>query len=114
MSMADNTRVASVSIKNDKANWLKKQKEMTGLSESHFIDKGLDTVITMNRIKLIRLMLTPAFFFFVSVIFFIFSIQFSDFLQLELLLFLVLFSCVAVLLSGIGMLLAIRMWRRMK
>lgn len=108
--MAEKTQVVSLSLKHNQANWLKEQKEITGLPESHFVEKGLELVINGTSITLFKDALALSFYFFVSVMLFIFGILFYNIIPLDFGLLLYLSSGVGVIISSLGLYKVMKIW----
>lgn len=112
--MAETKRHGSFSIQNDRGEWLKQKKRETGLPESHFINKGLDLVIGTEEINAIKLMITPAIFFLLGTILFLFGVFFSDALPIPVLIIILFAGIVIVSLSWIGLFKSIKIWMKIK
>jgi hypothetical protein len=112
--MADKTQSMSLSIENSKADWLKNQKKLTGLSESYFVDQGLDVVMVNTQVTILKESFMVLFYFFISIMFFIFDIIFSNVLSVSIFLLVFLFSSVGILISGIGLYKVLKTWKKIK
>jgi hypothetical protein len=112
--MAQTNRHGNYSIQKDRDNWLKQQKRETGLPESHFVNKGLDLVIGTEEINAIKLMITPAVFFLLGTILFLFGVFFSDTLPVPVLIIILLSGIVIVSLSWFGLYKSIKVWNKIK
>lgn len=112
--MVDKTQVVSLSLEKNKANWLKNQKRLTGLPESHFVDKGLDVVIINTQVTMLKESFIVLFYFFISTMFFIFDIIFNDILPMSIFLLVFLSSSIGILLSGVGVYKTLKIWKKIK
>jgi hypothetical protein len=64
-------------ISNDNIEWLRLQKQKTGFSESHLVNRSLDVMKERERYLFYSMLLTPLFFFVMACVLFVFAYFFS-------------------------------------
>jgi hypothetical protein len=112
--MVEKTKTASFSIERDNIDWLNKQKQETGLSQSHLINKGINNVRGVEKVNVLKFALIPACFFLMGTALIMFAILLAG--QMQFMVTLILFL-VGIAVEGISMVvlvIALLQWRKMK
>ncbi len=112
--MGNKTRHGTFSIPNDREEWLKQQKQVTGLPESHYVNKGLDIVIGIEEINAVKQLISPIALFFLGAILLLYGIFYAALIPIPVLILIFISSIVTSLIAWFGIMKAVRLFMKLK
>jgi hypothetical protein len=112
--MVEQTKSASYSIDKDNIDWLNKQKQATGIPQSHLINKGLRNVRGMEKINILKFALIPACSFLMGTALIIFDMLFINQMPFVVVILLFAVGIAVEVISMVVLLITLLKWRKMK